>query len=68
MVTKAGINRNIAVDLSCRYYKNELTYKDIKYLENTFNLKPEMLERSLNLRLYLLELNLIIKLILLRIT
>ncbi|AHH05916.1 BDR-repeat family protein (plasmid) [Borrelia miyamotoi FR64b] len=44
---KAGINREIADDLSYRYYKNELTYKDIEYLENNFNLKLEMLERSL---------------------
>ncbi|AHH14607.1 Bdr family repetitive protein, partial [Borrelia hermsii] len=44
---KAGINRDIAADLSFRYYRNELTYKDIEYLESNFNLKLEMLERSL---------------------
>ncbi|AHH10122.1 BDR-repeat family protein, partial (plasmid) [Borrelia parkeri SLO] len=31
-LTRAGINRDIAIDLSYRYYKNELTYKDIEYL------------------------------------
>ncbi|AHH13217.1 BDR-repeat family protein (plasmid) [Borrelia hermsii YBT] len=46
-LTKAGINREIAIDLSYRYYRNELTYKDIEYLETTFNLKLEKLEASL---------------------
>ncbi|UPA14172.1 Bdr family repetitive protein [Borrelia turicatae] len=37
---RAGINRDIAIDLSYRYYKNELTYKDIEYLkENLKRLK-----------------------------
>ncbi|AHH11803.1 BDR-repeat family protein (plasmid) [Borrelia coriaceae ATCC 43381] len=44
---KAGIDRDIAIDLSYRYYRNELTYKDIEYLENTFNLKLEKVESNL---------------------
>ncbi|WP_246990246.1 Bdr family repetitive protein [Borrelia parkeri] len=46
-LTRAGINRDIAIDLSYRYYKNELTYKDIEYLETTFNLKLEKVEATL---------------------
>ncbi|ETZ17056.1 BDR-repeat family protein [Borrelia duttonii CR2A] len=46
-LVKAGINREIADDLSYRYYKNELTIKDLQYLESNFNLKLEILERSL---------------------
>ncbi len=34
LLIKAKINRDIAVVLSYRYYKNELTYKDLDYLEN----------------------------------
>ncbi|WP_281862372.1 Bdr family repetitive protein [Candidatus Borrelia fainii] len=33
--------------MAYRYYKNELTYKDIKYLKTTFNLKLEKLEATL---------------------
>ncbi|UPA19154.1 Bdr family repetitive protein (plasmid) [Borrelia puertoricensis] len=44
---KMGMQDFIANDLSKRYYRNELTYRDIEYLETTFNLKLEMLERSL---------------------
>ncbi|ASJ27696.1 Bdr family repetitive protein [Borrelia turicatae] len=44
---KMGMQDFIANELSKRYYRNELTYKDIEYLETTFNLKLEMLERSL---------------------
>ncbi|WP_434757247.1 Bdr family repetitive protein (plasmid) [Borrelia puertoricensis] len=44
---KMGMQDFIANDLSKRYYRNELTYKDIEYLESNFNLKFEMLERSL---------------------
>ncbi|UPA14296.1 Bdr family repetitive protein [Borrelia turicatae] len=44
---KMGMQDFIASDLSKRYYRNELTYKDIEYLESNFNLKLEMLERSL---------------------
>ncbi|AHH11420.1 DUF1640 domain-containing protein (plasmid) [Borrelia coriaceae] len=44
---KAGINREIAIDLSYRYYKNELTYKDLEYLENTFNLMLDKVEALL---------------------
>ncbi|AHH07091.1 BDR-repeat family protein (plasmid) [Borrelia crocidurae DOU] len=44
---KAGINRDIAVDLSYRYYKNELTYKDLEYLENNFNSKIDKIEDKL---------------------
>ncbi|AHH09999.1 BDR-repeat family protein, partial (plasmid) [Borrelia parkeri SLO] len=46
-LTRAGINRDIAIDLSYRYYRNELTYKDIEYLETTFNLKLEKVEATL---------------------
>ncbi|WP_281862303.1 Bdr family repetitive protein [Candidatus Borrelia fainii] len=46
-LTRAGINRDIAIDLAYRYYKNELTYKDIEYLETTFNLKLEKVEATL---------------------
>ncbi|WP_330730416.1 Bdr family repetitive protein [Borrelia turicatae] len=46
-LTRAGINRDIAIDLSYRYYKNELTHKDIEYLETTFNLKLEKVEATL---------------------
>ncbi|ANF34578.1 hypothetical protein A7978_05615 (plasmid) [Borrelia turicatae] len=46
-LTKAGISKDIAIDLSYRYYKNELTYKDIEYLETTFNLKLEKVEATL---------------------
>ncbi|AHH14793.1 BDR-repeat family protein (plasmid) [Borrelia hermsii MTW] len=28
---KDGINRDIVVDLSFRYYRNKLIYKDIEY-------------------------------------
>ncbi|WP_318250824.1 Bdr family repetitive protein [Borrelia duttonii] len=34
LLIKARINRNIVVDLPSLYYKNELTYKDLEYLEN----------------------------------
>ncbi|WP_330730402.1 Bdr family repetitive protein [Borrelia turicatae] len=44
---KMGMQDFIANELSKRYYRNELTYKDIEYLESNFNLKLEMLERSL---------------------
>ncbi|WP_247081302.1 apolipoprotein A1/A4/E family protein [Borrelia turicatae] len=43
-LTKAGINRDIAVDLSYRYYKNELTYKDIEFLKENFDIKLKHLE------------------------
>ncbi|WP_038358595.1 Bdr family repetitive protein [Borrelia hispanica] len=46
-LVKVGIKREIADDLSYRYYKNELTIKDLQYLESNFNLKLEILERSL---------------------
>ncbi|WP_025401048.1 Bdr family repetitive protein [Borrelia crocidurae] len=46
-LVKVGINREIADDLSYRYYKNELTIKDLQYLESNFNLKLEVLERGL---------------------
>ncbi|WP_051373831.1 Bdr family repetitive protein [Borrelia hispanica] len=44
---KAGISRDIAIDLSYRYYKNELTTKDFEYLKENFDIKLEMLDRSL---------------------
>ncbi|ASJ27690.1 Bdr family repetitive protein [Borrelia turicatae] len=54
-LTKAGINRDIAIDLSYRYYKNELTYKDIEYLETTFNLKLEKVESLLQAEIQRVE-------------
>nr|WP_247073379.1 Bdr family repetitive protein [Borrelia turicatae] len=54
-LTKAGINRDIAIDLSYRYYKNELTYKDIEYLETTFNLKLEKVEALLQAEIQRVE-------------
>ncbi|ACH93980.1 Bdr family repetitive protein [Borrelia duttonii] len=46
-LVKAGIKRDIADDLSYRYYKNELTTKDLQYLKENFDIKLEMLERGL---------------------
>ncbi|WP_246990206.1 Bdr family repetitive protein [Borrelia parkeri] len=54
-LTKAGIKRDIAIDLSYRYYKNELTYKDIEYLETTFNLKLEKVEALLQAEIQKVE-------------
>lgn len=45
---KAGINRDIAADLSFRYYHNELTYKDIEYLKENFDIKLKHLEDKLS--------------------
>ena len=45
---KAGINRDIADDLSYRYYKNELTHKDIEYLKENFDIKLEKVQDNLN--------------------
>ncbi|AHH05873.1 Bdr family repetitive protein (plasmid) [Borrelia miyamotoi] len=44
---KAGIKQEIAEDLSYRYYKNELTHKDIEYLKENFDIKLEKVEASL---------------------
>ncbi|AFI31884.1 Bdr family repetitive protein [Borrelia crocidurae] len=44
---KAGINKEIADDLSYRYYKNELTYKDIEYLKENFDIKLKHLEEKI---------------------
>ncbi|ANF34619.1 hypothetical protein A7978_05040 (plasmid) [Borrelia turicatae] len=60
-LTKAGINRDIAVDLSFRYYRNELTYKDIEFLKENFDIKLERLKLFYKLRLNLLKPNLITK-------
>ncbi|UPA15828.1 Bdr family repetitive protein [Borrelia turicatae] len=46
-LTKAGINRDIAIDLSYRYYKNELTYKDIEFLKKNFDIKLGKVESLL---------------------
>ncbi|WP_434757401.1 Bdr family repetitive protein (plasmid) [Borrelia puertoricensis] len=46
-LTKAGIKRDIAIDLSYRYYKNELTYKDIEFLKENFDIKLEKVESLL---------------------
>ncbi|QDA32791.1 Bdr family repetitive protein (plasmid) [Borrelia miyamotoi] len=45
---KAGINQEIAEDLAYRYYKNELTHKDIEYLKENFDIKLEKVQDSLN--------------------
>ncbi|AHH11468.1 DUF1640 domain-containing protein (plasmid) [Borrelia coriaceae] len=44
---KAGINRDIADDLAYRYYRNELTFKDIEFLKENFDIKLEKVEASL---------------------
>ncbi|AYE36980.1 hypothetical protein DB313_05635 (plasmid) [Borrelia turcica IST7] len=44
---KLGMQEVIANDLSRRYYHNELTYKDLEYLGNKFDLKLEKLEDNL---------------------
>ncbi|WCB91016.1 Bdr family repetitive protein (plasmid) [Borrelia miyamotoi] len=46
-IIKAGIKQEIAEDLSYRYYKNELTHKDIEYLKENFDIKLEKVEASL---------------------
>ncbi|ETZ17564.1 BDR-repeat family protein [Borrelia duttonii CR2A] len=46
-LVKAGINREIADDLSYRYYKNELTYKDIEYIKENFDIKLKHLEEKI---------------------
>ncbi|AHH13160.1 BDR-repeat family protein (plasmid) [Borrelia hermsii YBT] len=46
-LVKAWINRDIAIDLSYGYYRNELTYKDIEYLKENFDVKLAMLGCSL---------------------
>ncbi|AHH04169.1 BDR-repeat family protein (plasmid) [Borrelia nietonii YOR] len=33
--------------MSYRYYRNELTYKDIEYVKKNFDIKSEPLERGL---------------------
>ncbi|UPA11463.1 Bdr family repetitive protein [Borrelia parkeri] len=47
-LTKAGIKRDIAIDLSYRYYKNELTYKDIEFLKENFDIKLKHLENGIS--------------------
>ncbi|WP_247068230.1 Bdr family repetitive protein [Borrelia puertoricensis] len=47
-LTKAGIKRDIAIDLSYRYYRNELTYKDIEFLKENFDIKLEKVESLLH--------------------
>ncbi|QBK63972.1 hypothetical protein EZU68_06245, partial (plasmid) [Borrelia miyamotoi] len=44
---KAGINRDIADDLAYRYYKNELTFKDLEYLKENFDIKLKHLEEKI---------------------
>ncbi|ANA44021.1 Bdr family repetitive protein [Borrelia hermsii] len=46
-LTKAGIKRDIAIDLYYRYYRNELTYKDIEFLKENFDIKLEKVEALL---------------------
>ncbi|UPA16853.1 hypothetical protein bcCo53_001017 (plasmid) [Borrelia coriaceae] len=45
---RMGMQDFIANDLSKRYYHNELTYKDIEYLENNFNFRFEKLEEKID--------------------
>ncbi|WP_347343299.1 Bdr family repetitive protein [Borrelia puertoricensis] len=47
-LTKAGIKRDIAIDLSYRYYRNELTYKDIEFLKENFDIKLKHLEDGIS--------------------
>ncbi|UGQ17783.1 Bdr family repetitive protein [Borrelia sp. RT1S] len=44
---KLGMQKFIADDLSKRYYHNELTYKDLEYLQDKFDLKLKRLEDNL---------------------
>ena len=46
-LVKAGINKEIADDLAYRYYKNELTYKDLEYLKKNFDIKLKHLEEKI---------------------
>ncbi|WP_041177921.1 MULTISPECIES: Bdr family repetitive protein [Borrelia] len=46
-LVKAGIKRDIADDLSYRYYKNELTTKDLQYLKENFDIKLKHLEEKI---------------------
>ncbi|WP_088895223.1 Bdr family repetitive protein [Borrelia turicatae] len=57
-LTKAGIKRDIAIDLSYRYYKNELTYKDIEFLKENFDIKLEKVEATLQTKIQRVETNL----------
>ncbi|UPA18445.1 Bdr family repetitive protein [Borrelia puertoricensis] len=47
-LTKAGIKRDIAIDLSYRYYRNELTHKDIEFLKENFDIKLKHLEDGIS--------------------
>ncbi|ANF34506.1 hypothetical protein A7978_05870 (plasmid) [Borrelia turicatae] len=47
-LTRAGISKDIAIDLSYRYYKNELTYKDIEFLKENFDIKLKHLEDGIS--------------------
>nr|WP_099497182.1 Bdr family repetitive protein [Borrelia miyamotoi]WDE73269.1 Bdr family repetitive protein [Borrelia miyamotoi]WDE73390.1 Bdr family repetitive protein [Borrelia miyamotoi] len=55
---KAGINQEIAEDLAYRYYKNELTHKDIEYLKENFDIKLEKVQDSLKADIEKVESNL----------
>ncbi|UPA11685.1 hypothetical protein bpSLO_001581 (plasmid) [Borrelia parkeri] len=50
---KMGMQDFVANDLSKRYYRNELTYKDIEYLETTFTLSLKKLKHYYKLKLNL---------------
>ncbi|AHH11883.1 BDR-repeat family protein (plasmid) [Borrelia coriaceae ATCC 43381] len=54
-LTKAGINKDIAIDLSYRYYRNELTYKDIEFLKENFDIKLEKVEALLQAEIQRVE-------------
>ncbi|WP_434757283.1 Bdr family repetitive protein (plasmid) [Borrelia puertoricensis] len=54
-LTKAGIKRDIAIDLSYRYYRNELTYKDIEFLKENFDIKLEKVEALLQAEIKTVE-------------
>ncbi|AHH05943.1 BDR-repeat family protein (plasmid) [Borrelia miyamotoi FR64b] len=57
-LVKAGINKDIADNLAYRYYKNELTHKDIEYLKENFDIKLEKVESSLKADIEKVETNL----------
>ncbi|WAZ72888.1 Bdr family repetitive protein (plasmid) [Borrelia miyamotoi] len=57
-LVKAGINKDIADDLAYRYYKNELTHKNIEFLKENFNIKLEKVESSLKADIEKVETNL----------
>ncbi|UGQ16697.1 Bdr family repetitive protein [Borrelia sp. RT5S] len=47
---KLGMQKFVADDLSKRYYHNELTYKDLEYLEDKFGLLLEKFRGQIKAR------------------